>query len=167
MSLAPLMTSNSEHWCTPPVVLETVSKFNDGKSIYLDPCSNANSIVGALEEWRLERDGDSLEKPWPSLGLAFINPPFGDALKRWAEKLAYEAARGVEIVALLPARTDTVWFTHVWSAQAICFWRRRLKFLGAPSSAPFPSCIAYWGPRVYRFADVFEKRGHVVLGVGR
>jgi hypothetical protein len=162
MSLQPLMTSTSEHWCTPAVVLDLVRKFNGGQ-IGLDPCSNEGSIVDARIAWT----SGGLEEEWDGHGLVYCNPPYGRSLEYWTSKMSTEARVRVEIIALLPARTDTAWFDSVWTAQALRFWRGRLKFLGASSSAPFPSCLAYWGPRVFRFADVFEKRGHVVLGMGR
>lgn len=47
---------------------------------------------------------------------------------------------------LTPARTDTKWFHRaLQSGVSVCFIKGRLKFEGAKSSAPFPSCLLIWG----------------------
>lgn len=159
---AGLMSSERPDWNSPEKLLERVRAF---APIGLDPCSNASSIVRAAVEWTFERDGDSLPKPWAGRGLVYVNPPYGREIVPFALKLALEGAFGTEIIALLPARTDARWWQqHIVSAQAICFWRGRLRFLGAKDSAPFPSAIAYWGPHCGRFWDVFHEAGWVVPG---
>jgi site-specific DNA-methyltransferase (adenine-specific) len=158
-------TDETQHWCTPDNVLECVRKIAE---IELDPCSNANSLVRARVSIELPNDG--LAADWIAHsrgGLVYVNPPYGRAIPRWTSKCAIESTSGVEIVALLPARTDTKWFQKdvFWSARAVCFWAGRIKFVGsAPgASAPFPSALVYYGARpaafVYAFADV----GRVVL----
>jgi hypothetical protein len=154
------MSSDSEHWNTPDNVLELVRRV---AAIGLDPCSNSTSRVKAAVEWQLERDGDSLQKEWRSHGLVFVNPPYGRALKPWATKMHYEGSFGASIIGLVPARTDTAWFEYLWSANALCFWYGRLKFSGAENSAPFPSCLPYWGPDRYDFAHVFHLYGRVIF----
>jgi hypothetical protein len=105
--------------------------------------------------------GDGLAEPWT--GRVFVNPPFGD-LAVWTEKAARAARSGAEIVFLLPARTDTAyWHEHVATAQAVCFLRGRLRFVGAPAACPFPTALAYWGPRPWEFHRVFSARGMVVV----
>lgn len=162
---AGLASSDRPDWNTPENVLALIRRFG---VIGLDPCSNANSLVGAAEEWSLERDGDSLPKDWTGYGLIYVNPPYGSEIVPFARKMQDEGKRGAEIIALLPARTDARWWQHhITSARAVCFWKGRLKFLGAPSSAPFPSALAYWGPRPERFADFFGDAGWVVQTAGK
>lgn len=147
-------TSNSQEWNTPLEVLELVRAFD---AIGLDPCSNAGSIVGAAVEWRMERDGDSLLRDWRGHGLVYVNPPYSRFLRAWTAKCAQS---GAEVIACVPARTDARWWHQsAVTADAICYWRGRLRFLGAPSSAPFPSALLYFGPRVERFRDVFAAVG--------
>ena len=77
--------------------------------------------------------------------------------------LSPDAVPTYSIIALVPARPDPKWFAFCWdTAQAICFWRGRLKFVGAPSSAPFPSALVYWGPRAGNFYEAFKGVGKVV-----
>lgn len=157
MVAAAMLSSADPSWCTPECVLERVRKLGP---IGLDPCSNENSIVGAAKELRLPDDG--LSCPWDSHGLVYVNPPYGREITRWMQKCAAEyVLRGVEIVALVPARTDTKWWQGVVvpSATAVCFVRGRLTFLGAPAGAPFPSAILYYGARVAEFCEAFADLG--------
>ncbi len=159
---AGLMTSARGSWNTPSEVLDLVRKV---APIGLDPCSNPDSIVRAETEWS-QPGVNGLLHPWRSQGLVFVNPEYGRKIGAWTERCAEfgkEDLIGDELIALLPCRTDAKWFRDVWTADAICFWRGRLKFLGAPSSAPFPSCIAYWGQNPFLFAQVFSAAGKVVF----
>jgi phage N-6-adenine-methyltransferase len=158
-----LFSSDRPDWNTPAEVLELVRHLGP---IGLDPCSNAASIVGAAVEWRLP-EVDGLEMPWGGHGLVFLNPPYGRGINLWTRRCCI--VPGVrppedQVVALVPARTDTAWWTEaVEAVDAVCFWRGRLTFLGAPNPAPFPSALLYYGPHRHRFASIFEPRGWVVL----
>lgn len=155
-----LMSSKRDSWNTPECVLELVRKVAGGR-IGFDPCPNENSIVSPIGHTQ-GRDG--LDMAWNGCGLVYVNPPYGRDIGKWVRACSwYGSETGTEIIALLPCRPDTKWFGHAWSAHALCFWRGRLRFLGAPSSAPFPSVVCYWGPRKYRFAYVFSEVGRVVM----
>lgn len=155
--LQPLLSSNRDDWCTPPELLARVYRVD---SVGLDPCGNEQSIVGAATEWRLERDGDSLVRGWGGYGLVFVNPPYGRVLPQWVDKCIYQAQHGVEVIALLPARPGTRWYRRVHAtAHARCWLHGRLRFIGAQSSAPFPSLVTYWGPRVESFTRAFDPVG--------
>lgn len=150
-----VMSSARSSWNTPECVLELVRKVGP---IALDPCSNADSIVGARAEWT----DNGLSADWNTAdGIVYVNPPYGRCIGEWVE-CCRRTGQTSEVIALLPARTDARWFQHVWTARAICFWRGRIRFLGAPSSAPFPSVVAYWGSNAVRFANAFAGAGHVV-----
>lgn len=160
---ASLVSSKRQTWNTPDDVLRVIRRFD---AIGLDPCSNAGSIVGAATEWRYERDGDSLLKSWCGHGLVFCNPPYSKWLKRWMAKCSMS---GAEVISLTPARTDTTaWHSFAATADAICFWKGRMTFLGATAPAPFPSALCYWAPadggsRVEHFAEIFQSVGIVSL----
>lgn len=161
--LAGMMKSDRTDWNTPASLLTVVRRF--AGELALDPCSGPGSIVQARSSYSPEGGSDGLALSWATgPGVVYANPPYGAAIGAWVEKAKAEAAAGVEIAMLVPARTDTAWFhSGAEGAQAICFWRGRLRFLGAPSSAPFPSALLYWGPNRFRFADVFSAHGKVVL----
>lgn len=156
-----LFTSHDLAWCTPPEILDRVRKIGP---IGLDPCGNAQSIVGAKVEWRGPPGKDGLRESWAGYGLVYVNSPYGRGIKRWVAKCAIEALEGVEIIALLPARTDPRWWHEsvVGRASTICFWRGRLTFLGAPHGAPFPSAIVYYGDRPQMFKEAFAGAGWIV-----
>lgn len=179
-------TSENQKFNTPHPVVNRLRSF-DQRGIWLDPCSNETSIVGARHEWRIERGEDGLARPWSSdLGPAFCNPVYDD-LRAWAEKMAREAARHIEIVGLIPARLDTEAFqlSILPTCSAIFFWKGRLHFIDGPSytaqtdmfpndapavpppekenGAPFPSCLPYWGSRPQQFLRAFESAGWGVV----
>ena len=156
-----LLSSARGDWNTPESFLDLVRQIGN---IGLDPCSNSESTVDALVSW--DKDDDGLAHSWGTVGLVYVNPPYGRQIGAWVSKCAHEAARGVEVLALVPSRTDTKWFQdHASTAAAVCFMRGRLRFVGADNAAPFPSAVLYWGARVSRFRAVFGAVGLVVPGL--
>jgi len=156
-------SKTADSWCTPRAVVIPLHAFNNGPP-KLDPCSNPRSIVGAEIEWYGPPHGtDGRAMPWTLGGLVFVNPPFS-AKRAWSAQCAAEAELGAEIAALLPADTDTRHFhDHLLTANAICFWRGRLTFLGDVAyPARFPVVLAYWGRRARRFAHYFAPHGWLV-----
>lgn len=174
-----MFSSEFDDWNTPEPVLDCVRRIGP---IGLDPCSNAQSIVGALVEWRLTRGEDGLARGWGGCGLVFCNPPYGDSLPAWARKIAREASQFVEIVTLVPHRTDTEWYrTMTRGCSGKCEWHGRLThprgsadsaqvplFGGAPvaapeksGTAPFPSVVLYHGRRTAAFVDAFAGAGEI------
>lgn len=131
-----LLSSESPDWCTPPEVLERVRDF---AAIRFDPFSNSGSIVGAAESISLPTD--SLKLSWPLDGLIWCNPPYGNELARCAMKIAEQARRGAEILTLVPARTDTQWWT-VLSPRVWCAWRGRITFLEQEAAWRARACRA-------------------------
>lgn len=187
-NLAPLMTSAKSDWCTPAEVLDRVRRV---APIALDPCTTRDNPTGAavicVEHGPMPGDAENVfvdglnpmlsweawshESDMPRCpavtGLVYVNPPYGRSIGAWTSRCLLEARDGAEVIALLPARTDTRWWrdcTPPHEAQAVCFWRGRLRFVGAPASAPFPSALVYWGARKFRFADVFADTGAIWMG---
>lgn len=142
------------NWQTPDSFLELVRQVG---SIGLDPCTTEDNPTGAAHYF--DEADDGLVHTWGDMGLIYVNPPYGREIGPWVARMAEEGSMGEEIVALVPARTDTKWFGYVTTADEICFLRGRLKFKGAKDCAKFPSCVAYWGPQRARFRDVFRKYG--------
>lgn len=152
---AALLSSEKMDWETPDSFLALVRTVGP---IGVDPCTTAANPVGA--SWFFTPEHDGLKQDWRGDGLVYVNPPYGRALIDWARKMRDESERGAEIIALVPARTDTRWFQqYVAQADLLCFWRGRLTFKGAPAPAPFPSLVAYWGRKLELFTTVFQAHG--------
>lgn len=150
-----MATAQSNDWNTPQSVVDAIGAL--WSSIDLDPCSNETSIVPATRKVSLPEDGLAL--PWQ--GKVFVNPPFTD-MKLWMGKCVREAYRA-DIILLAPSRTDTqAWHRTIPTAQAVCFWKGRLKFIGAPASCPFPTAFIYWGKNVEGFTYAFGPYGLVL-----
>lgn len=145
-----LLSSKRMDWQTPPEILALVEKV---APIMLDPCPPNHIVDGLTTSWRTND------------GLTYVNPPYGRELGQWIKKAMVEADNGAEIIMLIPARPDTrYWQDFILPfARAVCFWRGRIKFVGADAPAPFPSAFVYWGKRNEdKFIEVFTKRGFVV-----
>lgn len=158
---AGLFTSATPEWYTPRHIIDRVLKVFDGE-IDLDPCSNSldpnEANVPAGDYFTAELDGLSRERQWH--GRVYMNPPYGDEIPQWVDRLV-QAKEGDEIdeaIALLPARVDTNWFQPLW-AYELCFVKGRLRFSGAENSAPFPSVVVYLGPDVEGFKRHFREIG--------
>jgi phage N-6-adenine-methyltransferase len=148
-----MMSSRSDEWHTPPSIIDRVRTAL--LDIDLDPCADAERKVPAAQHFTSEDDG--LSRPWS--GRVFMNPPYGDAISGWIDKLAVEVARGdvTEAVSLLPSRTDTGWWSRV-PGDVVCFVTGRLRFSGA-DPAPFPSAVVYVGGSPDRFIAAFADAG--------
>ena len=147
------MRSNAARWrledhpaqvfLTPEYVLAPVRGALGGR-IDLDPCTTPENPVGARTFFTPPQDGVAL--PW-DVCTAFCNPPYGRARERWIEKCILEAQRGVEVVLLIPAHTDTLWFQKTLRhATTVCFIAGRLRFgvhrqTGQEATASHPSAL--------------------------
>lgn len=156
-----LMSSETGDWHTPTEIIERVTRALG--TIDLDPCAEGACAIPAVRHYTEADDG--LSQPWR--GRVYMNPPYGTVIGDWIDKLATEVAYGnvTEAIALLPARTDTAWWTRLPS-DALCFVTGRLRFSGA-GPAPFPSVAAYLGSTPDRFLDAFADGGVLYRRVTR
>lgn len=143
---AALFSSSSTEWATPPELFDALhAEFR----FTIDVCASAENaripyfnaaVDGLAQNWKGHR--------------CYMNPPYGrKSTGLWVAKAA---TCGALVVALLPARTDTVWWhAFVWDAEkhqprpgvSVRFLRGRLKFGGAEHGAPFPSVVVVFHPR--------------------
>ena len=155
-----------QSWNTPPEVVAALHAF---MPISLDPCSNPHSKVAADVELAAPAC-DGLAIPWHWYGHTFVNPPYDDQPlwmdKAGLERRFYDAAH---ITMLIPSSTETQGFQrHVFgTADAVCFWSRRLRFWRDGVCPPkggntLPSALPYWGCEPARFAEHFSAFGVVV-----
>lgn len=156
-----LHSSKNQCWQTPDHVLDVVRQVGP---IYLDPCSVESNPTGAERVFTPATDG--LRNTWGGSldyqALVYVNPPYGREVKDWADKAIAEAARGIPIVMLTASRPGAAWCQRVMaSADVLCFWRGRIRFRGAPASAPFDSLFSAWNCRG-RFVDAFREHGELL-----
>jgi phage N-6-adenine-methyltransferase len=133
-----LFSSAKQDWETPPHIfgpLDREFKFT------LDAAASPQSAK--CKQFLTIDDGPPDADKWRGHNV-WINPPYGRGIGAWVEQ-AFRAHRlGALVVMLLPARTDTRWFhSHIYNKPSveIRLLRGRIKFVGAPASAPFPSMI--------------------------
>lgn len=166
MTIDACLSSAKMDWLTPPEVVDVVRRVSPLGTIALDPCGNRASVVGARRQYLVEDGDDGLALPWHGAGgLVYVNPPYGRSLPAWIDKCADEVFDGAEIVALVPARPDTLWFRRALrECHALCFWSGRIRFFGATAGAPFPSVFLYWHPLglTRNFREAFKPHGVIV-----
>jgi len=151
-------STGEEDWLTPPHIVAAVGRTLG--HIDLDPCASLSFADNVPATKRLTECEDGLGSEWR--GTVYMNPPYGRVIGDWVDKLVAEYTRGnvTAAVALVPARTDTAWFSLLADA-ALCLVRGRLKFGSMDSGAPFPSVAAYIGPDRSAFVDAFSGLGPI------
>lgn len=140
--LAVHFSSATDDWATPQEFFDELDAEFD---FTLDVCaSDSNAKCGLY----FTRDDDGLSQTWDA-ERCWMNPPYGREIKGWMRKAYGSSLEGALVVCLVPARTDTAWW-HDYAAKAteIRFVRGRLRFGSAKHSAPFPSAVVVFRPRV-------------------
>jgi phage N-6-adenine-methyltransferase len=129
-------------WATPASIYDPL---NEEFGFTLDVCADRHNRK--CDDY-FSVDDDGLEKEWA--GTCWMNPPYGRELKQWIAKAYCSKVIGVTTVCLVPARTDTKWWSIFWDhdlhemrdlRDEVRFVKGRIRFEGAPASAPFPSAV--------------------------
>ena len=88
--------------------------------------------------------------PGAATDCAWLNPPYGRGVGDWVERAYLESRKGLTVVVLIFARTDTKWFHRfAMKAAEIRFIKGRLRFLQdreQKDPAPAPSCVLVFTP---------------------
>ncbi|WP_084174987.1 phage N-6-adenine-methyltransferase [Afifella pfennigii] len=140
-----LYSSRTEEWETPPALFERLDRIFGFR---LDAC--ASPANRKCETWFSAAD-NALERSWAEHGRVWLNPPYGRRIAGFMRKAFEESQKGALVVALVPARTDTLWW-HEWvnGKADIVFLKGRLKYLDENrrerSPAPFPSALVVYQP---------------------
>lgn len=110
-------TDNEQTWLTPPDLVKSLGVFD------LDPCTPVNRLWDTASNHYNKID-DGLSKKWQ--GRVWLNPPYGDQLKLWLNKMKNH----MNGIALTFARTETISFQkYVFPfAYSILFVHGRIKF---------------------------------------
>ena len=140
----------SMEWYTPRWLVARIAAFLDDG--WYDPCPASHGKVcenGLVASWKGKR--------------VFCNPPYGRDIVPWVRKAMTEPAH--EIILLVPAYTDTQWFSPLYS-HSICFVHGRLYFHRPngqqDTRTPHPSVLVYRGRRYRQFADAFSDLGPIM-----
>ncbi len=160
---APLFTSDSNEWYTPPEIVSSVLEvFGE---IDLDPCSNSHVNPNIPAKRHFTKDDDGLSKSW--WGKVYMNPPYGRDVRQWVEKIYSEFKDGnvSEAIVLVAGRIDTQWFNILAKAGFIwCAIEGRLCFSNCENNAPFPSVVFFMPSdqgREQEFYWAFKKYGPI------
>jgi phage N-6-adenine-methyltransferase len=160
-----MFSTGKDDWATPPEVfdplnaefrfdLDAAALSHNAKCLrYLGPDHVALGWRDALRVYWHRLDGVS---------SVWVNPPYSRGLQgRFIQKaaeapgLASADGKRLRVAMLLPARTDTQAF-HAWVwdrhrnephpwVGSLRFLKGRVRFVGAPASAPFPSMVVVFG----------------------
>lgn len=144
-------SSKSAEWQTPP---DLFVKLNNEFGFKLDVASTKENAL--CENFFTEED-NALIQDWSKFGTAYMNPPYGRGIGKFIKKAWEESLKGMTVVMLIPARTDTKWWHSYCAKGEVRFIKGRLKFVNTTfpsyrengefelSPAPFPSAIVIFG----------------------
>lgn len=131
-------SSNKLDWGTPRYVFDAVNRIHN---FTLDVAADESN---ALCESFINAEDDCLSQDWIG-DICWMNPPYGRGIVKFMKKAYEQSLLGVKVCCLVPARTDTEWWHEYAMKGDIYFYRGRIKFVGAESSAPFPSSLVSFG----------------------
>ena len=142
-------SSATDQWATPQ---DCFDKLNSIFNFQTDVCADANNAK--CDKFYTEQM-NGLDQDWH--GVCWMNPPYGRAISDWIKK-AYDSCvdNKATVVCLIPARTDTRYWHEYCAKGEVFYLKGRLKFGNAVNSAPFPSAIVVFRPKI---ADVLEGYG--------
>ena len=142
-----MRSSLDDTWTTPRTFFDELNKeFN----FTLDAAALKSSALvpnylGPDHEYEWRRDALTVEWDGASEGGAvYLNPPYGRQISKFVAKADAESKKGITVVCLVPARTDTNWWWDSCIHHEVIFIKGRIKFSGA-GPAPFPSAIIVMG----------------------
>jgi|TARA_R100000664_G_C2686118_1_gene92085 phage N-6-adenine-methyltransferase len=119
--------TGSEDWATPKDLFKAV---NAEFRFDLDAAASAHN---ACVTNYIAKEEDALSVDWSQRGSAvWLNPPYGRSVKDWMRKAYEESLKGITVVVLVFARTDTAWW-HEYGTKAAeaRFIKGRLHFTRA------------------------------------
>lgn len=157
-----LFSNNKADWETPDSLFDQLnSEFRFTLDAAASPLNAKCKRFICEEHWyRSQAMTSALDPDVSWFGRVWLNPPYGRDVWHWVAKAKQEAYYNAQVVVmLLPARTDTAWWhDYIWDTHRrrpqegveIRLLRGRVRFKGAPASAPFPSAVIVFRAPVYR-----------------
>jgi len=151
-----IMSSENPNWRTPSELFDPLhDEFRFDLDAAADP--TATLLPRYLGPGSELGENALARRDWGEVGSSvWLNPPYSRKLRLALEPwLAHAARQRVIVVALIPARTDTLWWHNIVlpTAAEIRFINGRVDFIhpetGLPgtSGGSFPSALVIWEPR--------------------
>ena len=127
---AGVLSSTTDEWATPQDFFDGLNQeFGFG----LDVCATAEN---AKCDAYYTKKQNGLAQAWhKAAAVCWMNPPYGRQIGAWMKKAYEESQKGVTVVCLVPARTDTAWWHDYAMRGSVRFVRGRLKFGGGAKTA--------------------------------
>jgi phage N-6-adenine-methyltransferase len=155
-------------WHTPDDILDLARAVLG--VIDLDPASSDKAQLSVQAKEYFTAEDSDLDKEW--YGRVWLNPPYAAPLiRQFVSKLVneYQSGRVSAAIMLTHNYTDAAWF-HVAApaAEAVCFLRRRVKFIDAFGKEASPTqgqVLFYFGEDEQRFIEVVQPHGLVMRHV--
>lgn len=130
--------SATDNWSTPD---EIFVPLHEEFGFTLDVCALPENAKCATY---YTKEDDALVQDWT--GVCWMNPPYGNALKKWIKKAYDEAQKGAVVVCLLPVRTNTrYWHDYCFKGE-VRFIRGYPKFGNAVQGIKVPLAIVVFTP---------------------
>lgn len=124
-----LVSSAFMGWESPTEIVDLAHEFSP---ISLDPCTAPDNPTRAARFYAPPTDAMALAAWGPlnrDAGHVYINPPYGEAVKRWMPRLREEMRRERQCTILIASRTDTGVYHELrkW-VSALIYVKGRLRF---------------------------------------
>lgn len=152
-----LFSSKSIEWATPDDLFEALDEefsfdLDAAASVSNNRCPHfmdveIDSLASSWAQPGLVKDASGRIVSAPNVRTIFLNPPWGRTISAWLEKAFLESRhKGITVVCLIPACTDTRWFkNYVWKAAEVRLITGRPKFVredGHTGPSPKGACLA-------------------------
>lgn len=130
--------SNTVEWETPDSIFKPL---DDEFHFTLDVCATEEN---AKCKQYFSKEQDAFKQEWK--GTCWMNPPYGNELKKWVRKAYDSFANDATVVCLLPVRTNTnYWHDYVFPYAEIRYIRGYPKFGNAKQGLKVPLAIVIYG----------------------
>lgn len=138
-----LFSSEKQDWCTPRQFFDEL----DAEFHFVLDAAATHQNSKCKRYFTPKENG--LIQSWDVGGAVYCNPPYGKEIGLWVKKAYEESQKGITIVMLIPARTDTKYFhEYIYHKADIRFIKGRLKFTDesgiSKGTAPFPSMVVIY-----------------------
>lgn len=131
--------STTNEWSTPDSLFKPL---DDEFHFTLDVAATAKN---AKATHFFTADDDGLSQEWK--GICWMNPPFGQQIKKWVKKAWEESGKGATVVCLLPVRTNAgYWHDYCFKGE-VRFVKGYPKFGKAKQGLKAPLAIVIFHGR--------------------